>query len=242
MDIKLYDKLAKKYDFATKVVSFGIEEIWRWIFIRTIKKFIKNGVMLDVASATGEMSKLNFKKMYFIEPSSEMIKIMVEKFKKLGFKKQDFEVVFQERLFLSFKKVDLKKEDKEIIILQKTAEDFKIDEKVDLITAFMAVRNFDDLEKGMQNLDKHLKNGGYFAIVEMTKSDSVFAKIILWYMNNIVPIIAGIITGMKKEFKLLGESIDRLEEKDILKNLENYDIVVKKRLLFIATLIIAKKR
>ncbi|WP_457563252.1 class I SAM-dependent methyltransferase, partial [Caminibacter pacificus] len=72
MDIKIYDKLAKKYDLATKIVSFGIEELWRCMFKREIKKHIKNGVLLDVASATGEMARvLDFDKMYLVEPSSE---------------------------------------------------------------------------------------------------------------------------------------------------------------------------
>ena len=236
MDIKIYDKLAKKYDLATKIVSFGIEEIWRWIFIREIKKHIKNGVLIDLASATGEMSKLNFDKMYFVEPSSEMIKVMFEKFKKEGFKEENFEVQFQERPYIK-----LKKGDKEIIIIQDTAENFKIDEKADLITAFMAFRNFDDLDKASRNIDKHLRDGGYLAIVEMVKSNSIFAKLILWYMNNIVPLIAGILVGMKEEYKLLGKSINSLKEEDIIKNFD-YKIVTKKKLLFpIASMIIMRK-
>jgi len=236
MDIKIYDKLAKKYDLATKIVSFGIEEIWRWIFIKNIKKFIKNGTMLDVASATGEMAKLGFDKIYFVEPSNEMIKIMVEKFKKEGFREESFEVQFQERPYIK-----LKKEKKEYIILPTTAEDFEINEQVDLITAFMAVRNFDNLEKGMDNLKKYLRKGGYIAIVEMVKSNSLFAKIILLYMNNIVPLIAGMLLGMKEEYKLLGKSINSLEEEKIINSLKGFSIVKKQKLLFIATLIIAKK-
>ena len=236
MDIKIYDKLAKKYDLATKVVSFGIEEIWRWIFIKEIKKHIKNGILIDLGSATGGMSKLDFDKMYFIEPSSEMVKIMVEKFKKKGFKEEKFEVQFQERPYIK-----LKNKNKEIIIIQDTAENFKINEKADLITSFMGFRNFDNLEKASENINKHLKNGGYLAIVEMVKNDSLFAKIILWYMNNIVPLIGGFLTNMKEEYKLLSKSIISLKEEDIIKNF-NYKIIVKKKLIFpIASMIIMRK-
>ena len=236
MDIKIYDKLARKYDLATKIVSFGIEEIWRWMFIREIKKHIKNGVLIDLASATGEMARLNFDKMYFVEPSSEMIKVMVEKFEKEGFKQEKFEIQFQERPYIK-----LKKENKEIVIIQDTAENFKIDEKADLITAFMAFRNFDDLDKASRNIDKHLKNGGYLAIVEMIKNDSILAKLILWYMNKIVPLIAGILVGMKEEYKLLGKSINSLKEDDIIKNFD-YKIVIQKKLIFpIASMIIMRK-
>ena len=238
MDIKIYDKLAKKYDLATKVVSFGIEEIWRKIFIKEIKKHIKNGILIDLASATGEMTRgLDFNKMYLVEPSSEMIKVMVEKFKKEGFEEEKFEVQFQEYPYIK-----LKKDNQEVVIMQDTAENFKVEEKADLVTAFMAFRNFDDLEKASRNINNHLKNGGYVAIVEMVKSDSLFAKLILWYMNNIVPSIAGVLTGMKEEYKMLGKSIDSLKEEDIIKHFKDYDIITKKKLLFpIASMIIMKK-
>jgi len=230
MDIKIYDKLAKRYDLATKIISFGIEEVWRWIFIKEIKKFIKNGVLIDVASATGEMAKkLNFKEMYLIEPSQEMNKIALKKLSN-GCKIEKFE-----------KKYKILCKDKKIEIIRETAEEFKIEKKADLITAFMAIRNFDNIQKGMNNLKFHLKNGGYIAIVEMVKSDFIFAKLILWYMNNVVPLIAGLLFGMKKEYKLLGKSIDSLDESDIIKNLEGFEIVKKKKLFFIATLIIANK-
>ncbi|GAB6045374.1 hypothetical protein JCM11957_09720 [Caminibacter profundus] len=236
MDVKIYDKLAKKYDFATKIVSFGIEEIWRWIFIKTIKKYIKNGIMLDLASATGDMAKLDFDKIYFIEPSSEMIKVMVEKFRKKGFIEEKFEIQFQEKPYIKLKKLN-----KEYLIIQNTAENFRIDEKADLITAFMAFRNFDDIKKASANIDKHLKDGGYLVIVEMFKNDGFIAKIVMWYMNNIVPFIAGFLFGRKKEYKLLGKSIESLKEEDILKYFQGYEILIKKRLFPIATMIIMRK-
>jgi ubiquinone/menaquinone biosynthesis C-methylase UbiE len=238
MDIKIYDKLAKKYDLATKIVSFGIEELWRWMFKREIKKYIKNGTLLDVASATGEMAKvLDFDKMYLVEPSREMVKVIIEKFERLGYKKENFEVVFEE-----IPAIKLKKGKKEVIIIQDTAENVKLPEKADLISAFMALRNFDDLKKGIKNIDSQLKEGGYFAIVEMVRSDSFFAKLILWYMNNIVPLIAGVLTGMKQEYKLLGKSITALSEEDILSHFDNYETITKKKLIFpIATMIIMRK-
>jgi len=238
MDVKIYDKLAKKYDLATKIVSFGIEELWRWMFKRELKKHIKNGVLIDVASATGEMAKaMDFDKMYLIEPSSEMVKIIIEKFENLGYKRENFEVVFEEIPYIK-----LKKENKEVIVIQDTAESVKLPEKADLITAFMALRNFDDLEKGINNLDGYLKPGGYFGVVEMVKNDSILARLIMWYMNNVVPLIAGLLVGMKEEYKMLGKSIDSLSEEEVLKHFKGYDIIKKQKLIFpIAAMMIMRK-
>ena len=239
MDIKIYDKLAKKYDLATKIVSFGIEELWRWMFVGEIKKHIKNGVLIDVASATGEMAiALDFDEMYLIEPSREMNFISSEKLKMKNEKCEEWRI---ENL-PNQPEWRIKCGKKEIIIIQDTAENFRLEKKADLVTAFMALRNFDDLTKGVENIKNHIKPGGYFAIVEMVKSDSFLAKLILLYMNKIVPLIAGVMFGMKKEYKLLGKSIDSLNEEDLLKSLKGFSIVKKQKLIFpIATLIIAKR-
>ena len=213
-NVQIYEKLAPKYDLATKVVSFGIEELWRKKFVKIIKKQIKNGTLLDVASATGDMAKsLDFEKMYLLDPSSEMNKIAKEKLK-----------------------------DKNVVFIEDFAESARIPEKVDLITAFMAVRNFDDLDKGIKNLDKYLKNGGYFAIVELTKSNSLLFKLSMFYMSKIVPIIGGFITGEYESYKKFDKMIKNIRDEDILKNLENYEIVEHIRLFpSIASLIIARK-
>ena len=213
-NVEIYEKLAKKYDVATKVVSFGIEEFWRKSFVKKIKKYINNGVLLDVASATGDMAKaLDFDKMYLLDPSSEMNKIAKEKLK-----------------------------DKNVVFIEDFAETAKLEEKVDIITAFMAVRNFDDMEKGIKNLTNYLKPGGYFAIVELTKSDSILFKLSMFYMSKIVPIIGGIITGEYETYKKFDKMIKNITDKDIIKNLDGYEIVEHKRLFPpIASLIIARK-
>jgi len=213
-NVEIYEKLAKKYDLATTIVSFGIEKIWRKIFVKTIKKYITDGILLDVASATGDMAKeMDFKKMYLLDPSKEMNKIAKKKLK-----------------------------DKNVIFIEKFVENFECKEKVDLITAFMAVRNFDNLEEGIKNLDKCLKNGGYFAILELTKEDSIFFKLSMFYMTKIVPLIGGIITGEFEAYKKFPKMIKNITDEDILKHLKNYEILEKRRLFPpMSSLIIARK-
>jgi len=214
-NVEIYEKLAPKYDLATKVVSFGIEDFWRKKFVKTIKnKYIKDGVLLDVASATGDMAKsIDFSKMYLLDPSEKMNNIAKEKLK-----------------------------DKNVVFIQDFAEDVEIPEEVDLITAFMAVRNFDDMTKGMLNLDKYLKKGGYFAIVELTKSDSILFKLSMFYMSKIVPFIGGFITGEYETYKKFDKMIKNISDDDILHNLVNYEIVEHVRLFPpMASMIIARK-
>jgi len=213
-NVEIYEKLAKKYDTATKVVSFGIEEFWRKIFVKEIKKYISNGTLLDVASATGDMAKaMDFEKMYLLDPSIEMNKIAKEKL-----------------------------QNKNVKFIEDFAESAKVPEQVDIITAFMAVRNFDNLSEGIKNLDKYLKNGGYFAIVELTKSDSILFKLSMFYMSKIVPIIGGIITGEYQTYKKFDKMIKNITDDEIINQLDGYEIIKHKRLFPpIASIIIARK-
>jgi ubiquinone/menaquinone biosynthesis C-methylase UbiE len=214
-NVDIYEKLALKYDFATKIVSFGIEEWWRKIFVKEIKDYVKSDeILLDVASATGDMAKaLNMQKMYLLDPSKEMNKIAKQKL-----------------------------EDKNVIFIEDFAEKCVLPQKVDLISAFMAVRNFDDLAQGIDNLDKYLKVGGYFGIVELTKSDTILFRLSMFYMSKIVPIIGGIITGEYETYKKFDKMIKNITDQDILNNFKNYEIVKHKRLFPpIASLIIVRK-
>ena len=213
-NVEIYEKLAKKYDTATKVVSLGIEEFWRKSFVKEIKKYINDGVLLDVASATGDMAKsLDFNEMILLDPSKEMNKIAKNKLN-----------------------------NKNVIFIEDFAEECKIPKQVDIITAFMAVRNFDDMEKGIKNLDKYLKQNGYFAIVELTKSDSLLFKLSSFYMSKIVPIIGGIITGEYESYKKFDKMIKNITDKEIIDSFEGYKVITHKRLFPpIASLIIMRK-
>ena len=213
-NVEIYEKLAPKYDFATKVVSFGIEEFWRKKFVKEIKKYIQNGILLDVASATGDMAKaMNFDEMYLLDPSVEMNKIAKQKL-----------------------------QNKNVTFIEDFAETAKIPKQVDIITAFMAVRNFDNIQDGIKNLDKYLKPNGYFAILELTKSDTILFKISMFYMSKIVPIIGGFITKEYESYKKFDKMIKKITDEEIVQNLQGYEIIKYKRLFPpVASLIIARK-
>ena len=224
-NVEIYEKIAKKYDLATKLVSFGIEEFWRQKFIKELKDYVKlnnknntnNKILLDVASATGEMVKnLNFEKNYLLDPSSEMNKIASQKLKKGGIKN--------------------------FTIIEDVAENCPIPEQVDVITAFMAVRNFDELERGIRNLDSCLKSGGYFAIMELTRSDSLLFKMSSFYMSKVVPLLGGLITGEYESYKKFDTMIKSITDEQIIDSFQNYQLVERKRVFPpIASIIIMRK-
>jgi len=156
---------------------------------------------------------MNFDEMYLLDPSVEMNKIAKQKL-----------------------------QNKNVTFIEDFAETAKIPKQVDIITAFMAVRNFDNIQDGIKNLDKYLKPNGYFAILELTKSDTILFKISMFYMSKIVPIIGGFITKEYESYKKFDKMIKKITDEEIVQNLQGYEIIKYKRLFPpIASLIIARK-
>jgi len=221
MDVELYNRFAHRYDLVTTIASFGIEPIWRLHFSQRAKQLCQQGTIVDVASATGEVAKLVCcSKTYLIDPSSIMMEI-------------------------ARKKLEKKCPHHKFFYLTKRAEEVEISESVDLISAFMAVRNFDNLERGIANLARYLKKGGYFYIVEIVNQPNLLGKLTLWYLKKIVPKIGKVLTGMEREFYLLGESVEHISAQKIVESLERVGLeVVEKGKMFppIGISILARRR
>lgn len=213
----MFNKIAKTYDRNTKIISFGMEILWRNKFIKILKKYTKNSkVYLDVASATGDMIKeIHFEKNIALEPSKEMNEIAKKKLRNI-----------------------------DVNFIEDSAENFTLNEKVDLVTIFMGVRNFENIEKGLKNIDSYVKNGGIVAIAELTtpKTFNPLYTISIFYMTYLVPILGGLLSGNFKAYSYFPKSIKKISDDDIIKHLENYEIIEYERLFPpMASIIIARK-
>jgi ubiquinone/menaquinone biosynthesis methyltransferase len=221
MDVEIYNRFAHRYDLVTNLASLGIEPLWRRLYVKKIKEDFSDGVVADVATATGELVKLLcFSKNYLIDPSEPMLQIAKQKLEKSC-------------------------PGKEFHYLQTTAEEVKLPEPVDIISAFMALRNFDNLEQGVENLTAQLKPGGRFYVVEMVNTGGIFANLSLWYIKNIVPVIGKVLAGKDVDFSQLGESIQQMTPSRIVNALRKSGLqIVERKKLFppTAILIVGEKR
>ncbi len=77
------------------------------------------------------------------------------------------------------------------------------------ITVAFGVRNLGNLEKGLKEMFRVLKYGGKLVILEFSRPDNpLFRPIYKFYLHNILPFTAGIISGDKEAYRYLAESID----------------------------------
>ena len=143
----MFNSISHKYDFLNHLLSGGIDIIWRKKAIQLLKnKGIKT--MLDIATGTGDFAiealKIKPEKITGVDISEGMLAFGVEKIKKMGLE--------------------------HIITLQK-GDSEKLpfsDNNFDAVIVSFGVRNFENLEKGLRDMFRVTKPGGYCLVLEFS--------------------------------------------------------------------------
>lgn len=184
---KMFNNIASRYDLMNSVLSLGIHKGWRKKAIRMLRER-KPQQILDLATGTGDFAieamKLSPKKIVAMDISEGMMQVGEKKVAKKGLQN--------------------------IIQFQKGgAEDLPFPENTfDAITVGFGVRNFEDLLKGLQNMQRVLKPGGVAVILEFSQVRSFPLKQLYhFYFRYITPIIGRLFTKDKAAYTYLPESV-----------------------------------
>ncbi len=195
MQIKtMFDNIAHKYDFLNHFLSMGIDKIWRRRAIKLLKD-IDQPEILDIATGTGDLAiaamKLKPKRIVGLDLSAEMLKVGEEKIKKKGL-------------------------DKTISMVEGDSENLPFDDKeFDAAIVAFGVRNFENLNKGLVEINRVLKDGGKFMVLEFSNpSKFPFKQIYQFYSTKILPWWGGILSKDKAAYSYLPESVAAFPEGD----------------------------
>lgn len=190
---KMFDNIAFRYDFLNHFLSAGIDVGWRKKAIKQLRS-IDPKLVLDVATGTGDMAILsckilNAEKITGIDISEGMLEIGKKKIEKLGLQQQ----------------VELLKGDSETILFNNNS--------FDAVTVAFGVRNFQDLELGLNEIKRVLKPGGKLVVLEFTKPNKPIIKNFYnLYLNVITPWIGKAISKNKSAYQYLNDSVQKFPE------------------------------
>ena len=222
---QMFDNIAPKYDFLNHFLSLGIDKLWRKKAVRILKAY-KPSRILDVATGTGdfaiETSRIAPTEIVGFDLSEQMLKVGAEKVKQL--KLDDL---------ISFQKGD--------------SENMPFaDASFDAITVAFGVRNFENLEKGLQEFYRVLKPGGVAVILEFSKPRYFpFRQFYQFYFFHILPRLGRMISKDSSAYTYLPESVMAFpDDHDFLKILDERGFSESRqwRLTFgIATIYLARK-
>ncbi len=182
----VFTSIYKKYDLMNDVISLGFHRIIK----RKATKNCHSGNLLDLAAGTGDLA-IYFRKLYgennkitLADPNAEMLsyaKIRLEK-KSIN-KNVEFVTCYAEKLPFN-------------------------DNSFDNVAIGFGFRNFTNRIKTLNEINRVLKNKGRLIIIDFSKPvNPIINALNTFYLNNIVPVLAKIITGNISEYKYLAKSI-----------------------------------
>ncbi len=227
---EMFSRIYKKYDFMDHILSCNIDIFWRKKAVKeTIKglKSYKSYKLLDVASGTGdlaiEIKHASVKKkqdksidVYAIDSNNDMLNIAINKAKKMN-------------LPIHFKVGDA------------LAIDFPSD-SFDILTSSFALRDFDDLEKFVQEAKRVLKKGAKIILMDMSNPKGKFSKLFFNLYAKIMILEDSLVD--KDAYSFLINSIHSFDEQrliNIIKNKGFKNIKVVKLCPYVTFLLTAEK-
>lgn len=221
---EMFDNIAPKYDLLNHVLSMKIDVLWR----NTLVKWMNNDEpkeVLDVATGTADLAiavqKGTGAKVIGLDLSQLMLNVGIDKIKKLNLDDQ-----------ISMEKGD--------------AENLRFESnKFDSVCVAFGVRNFENLEKGLAELRRVVKENKSVYILEFSKVEGFLGPFYQFYFKNILPQIGRLVSKDNRAYTYLPDSVNAFpfgeKMKNILLNTGFKTVEYKKLSLGIATIYKATK-
>lgn len=183
----MFNNIAGKYDFLNHFLSAGIDIVWRKKAVSLLKAE-KPKLVLDIATGTADFAietlRLNPDKIVGVDISEGMLAVGREKLAKRGLGQ----------------KIELQYGDSENLPFA--------DNSFDAITVAFGVRNFENLAKGLAEMNRVLKPGGMAVVLEFSKPRSFPMKqLYQFYFKNILPVVGKIVSKDNAAYTYLPESV-----------------------------------
>lgn len=198
----LFDRIAGHYDGLNHLLSLGIDRCWRRQAVRSMQPADH---VLDVAIGTADLAILMLRKQKAqhvtgIDLSREMMAVGKQKCERIKDGGSSVEFVYGNAQQMPFP-----------------------DEQFDAVTCAYGVRNFADLDAGLQEMYRVMKTGGELTILEFGYPEN---QLIRWiydrYFSTFLPFVGRLLSRDKTAYTYLNESVKHFcYADDFLAHLQN---------------------
>ncbi len=222
----MFDNIAPTYDTLNHRLSWNIDRGWRRKAISYLLPF-KPQTVLDIATGTGDFAimaaqMLKPKRLVGADISEGMMEVGREKVRRLGL--QDV---------ISFEKEDC---------LNLSYADGSFD----AVMAAFGIRNFANLDRGLQEMCRVLRPGGHLVIAELTTPPRFpMRQLYAVYSHTVLPVYGRIVSKDKQAYSYLRRTIEAFPQgermMDILTRAGFQDTAFRRLTFGICTLYTAQK-
>lgn len=193
---QMFNNIAHSYDFLNHFFSLGIDILWRKKAIRILKKESPDS-LLDVATGTADFAmeavrmNLGASKIVGVDISEGMLEVGRKKIADKGLSSI----------------IELKVGDSENLPFESNS--------FDAFTVAFGVRNFQNLEKGMTEMNRVLKPGALGIVLEFSKPKRFPMKQLFgFYFKYVMPAVGRLVSKDHRAYTYLPESVQAFPDGD----------------------------
>jgi demethylmenaquinone methyltransferase / 2-methoxy-6-polyprenyl-1,4-benzoquinol methylase len=194
---QMFDNIAGNYDFLNHFLTLNIDKTWRRKMIAELVS-VQPNLVLDVATGTADVAintvkqlKIKDLKITGVDISAEMLNVGRKKISQEGLS-ETIELALGDSEQLTFE-----------------------DNKFDAVTVAFGVRNFENLERGLQEMHRTLRGGGKLVVLEFSKPTMFpFRQLYNFYFKNILPLIGKLTSKDNHAYTYLYESVQAFPDGD----------------------------
>lgn len=177
-----FAKIADRYVLTNHVLSAGTDILWRKKGGRLVRDWEPKKI-LDVATGTGDLALEMQKACPEAEVTgSDFCEEMLVHAKRRGVR----ETLVADGLALPFE-----------------------DGSFDVATVAFGLRNMGSWDGGLKELHRVVRPGGHVLVLDFSLPRGVFRKLYAFYLNKVLPKMAGVLTGEREAYEYLAGSIER---------------------------------
>ena len=182
----MFDGISRSYDILNRIITLGIDVLWRKRVVNLLKKEHPK-TLLDVATGTGdlviELAKIDAEKIIGLDISPGMLEIGKQK---VVNKQLDHRIEMQ--------------------LGDSEALKFK-NETFDGVTIAFGIRNFENLNLGLQEIFRVLKPNGTLVVLETAVPKNPLLKVFYsFYTQKIMPFVGKLFSKNRSAYQYLSDS------------------------------------
>jgi len=186
--LNLFNSIANKYDLLNNLISFGMHKLVKQRAIRNVP--LKKGAeTLDLCAGTGDIAAMlaeNFR-VTAVDFSENMLEIARKR------NPGNIKFIQADVLQLPFE-----------------------DDSFDAVFISFGLRNLESLDKGIAEMKRVVKHGGFVVNLDTGKPKGFIGKLFRFYFFNIVPLIGKIFVKNFAAYKYLPESTENFPPQEEL--------------------------
>lgn len=195
----MFARIARRYDLANRMLSLGMDLSWRWRLVKRLRKQAP-GTVLDLATGSGDVAFAISRNV----PTANKIVGM------------DF---CQPMLDEALRKQVADPGQRYGNIRFEPGDGLALplpDASFDAVTISFGLRNMGERHRSLSEMRRVLRPGGRVYVLEFSQPDRWFRPIYLFYLRNILPWFAGVLTGDRAAYEYLNETIEAFPGREAL--------------------------